>query len=222
MNRRRLLLTCGIAAPVLYAIADLLAGVLAWPEYSFRDQTISELGAIGAPTRGIFSALLVVTYALLTAFGIEVWRAAEGERRLRAAGACIVALGVLALTIGQFAAMRPRGEEQGLAGALHLYEGAVAMVLLFAAMGFAAAASGRRFRLYTVITVAMVVGFGGWSSSTIAAIGEGLETPWVGVIERVFWYSYQLWFAVFAVTLLRRRHGPTPPEVVSGVSLTVR
>src|SRR5678815_4513536 len=66
---RRMLLACGIAVPLLYAVADLVAGVQ-WKGYSFRDQTISELGAIGAPSRTLFSVLLVVVYALMVAFGV--------------------------------------------------------------------------------------------------------------------------------------------------------
>jgi hypothetical protein len=45
---RRPLLFCGLLSPLLYAVADALAG-LRWERYSFRDQTISELGATGAP-----------------------------------------------------------------------------------------------------------------------------------------------------------------------------
>ena len=41
-------------------------------------------------------------------------------------GGLLVALGVMALTIGPFVPMQPRGTEQGLTGALHLAEGAVA------------------------------------------------------------------------------------------------
>jgi len=30
-----------------------------------------------------------------------------------------------------------------------------------------------------------------------------MHTPWVGVKERIYWYSYQLWFIVLAIKLLR-------------------
>ena len=59
-------------SPVLYALADALAG-LRWEGYSFRDQTISELGAIGAPSSTLFSVLLIPTYLLFVAFGAGVW-----------------------------------------------------------------------------------------------------------------------------------------------------
>lgn len=199
---RRILLLGGVVSPLLYAAADLLAGVR-WEGYSFRDQTISELGAVGAPTRPLFSALLVVVYLALVGFGVGVWRTARDRRRLRVAGGLLVGFGVLALTVGQFAAMRPRGAEQGMSGALHLVEGAAAMVLLLAAMGFASAALGRRFAAYTLVTVAVMLFFGGWSALDIPGVEAGLPTPWVGVKERVYWYAYQLWFAVLAVRLVR-------------------
>jgi hypothetical protein len=36
---------------------------------------------------------------------------------------------------------------------------------------------------------------------------DGLDTPWMGVIERISVYSYELWFAVFAVAAWRA-HSP--------------
>jgi hypothetical protein len=98
--------------------------------------------------------------------------------------------------------MRPRGAEQGLLGAMHLAEGMVAMVILVGAMAFAAAALGRRFRAYTVLTIGVMVVFGAWSMMDAPRIEAGLATPWVGVKERVFWYAYQLWFIVLALKLL--------------------
>src|SRR5512147_49244 len=79
------LLVCGVLSPLLYAVADGLAGS-GWEGYSFRDRAISELGAIGAPSRPLFSLLLVLVYLLLLAFGIGVRRSAAGRRAVRVAG----------------------------------------------------------------------------------------------------------------------------------------
>ena len=188
---------------MLYAAADALAG-LQWEGYSFRDQTISELGATGAPSAALFSALLVPTYLLFVAFGVGVWQTAHGQRNLRIAGGLLTAFGVIALTTGPFVSMRPRGTEQGLSGALHLIEGGVEMIILLTAMAFAAMALGRRFRLYTIATVAVMLAFGAWSAMEIPEVEAGLATPWVGVKERIYWYAYQLWFIALALVLLRR------------------
>jgi hypothetical protein len=223
---KRALLLCGVLSPLLYALADLLAG-LRWVGYSFRDQTISELGAIGAPSRPLFAALIFVTYLLFTAFGVGVWKAAGTRQKLRLAGAFLIALGVLALTAGQFVAMEMRGTDQGIRGALHVIEGAVAMVLLLAAMGFAAAALRRTFAIYTLATIAVMFIFGGWSAMSIPRVGEGLTTPWVGVLERIYWYAYWLWYVVLAVKLLREPPRSSPEigrrqRLQRGVAVDVR
>jgi len=214
MRVRRALLGCGILSPLLYALADGLAGLTS-AGYSFRDQTISELGAIGAPSRPLFSMLLIPTYLLLVAFGVGVRRSAGGRRGVRWASTLLIALGILALAVGQFVPMRPRGTAQGLSGTLHLVEGGVAMLVLFTAMGFAATALGRWFRLYTLATIALVLVFGAWTGVAAGPrIAAGLPTPWLGVIERVWWYVYQAWFVTLAVTLLRE--GRSGPDTIGG------
>ena len=202
--KHKALLASGIAAPVLYAIADVVAG-LRWEGYSFLDQTISELGAIEAPSRLLFSLLLLIVYSLMVAFGIGVWQSIPGNRRLKAAGGLIVALGVTALTAGQMTAMHTRGTEQGVAGAMHLVEGMVAMLLTFTAMGMAAAALSRRFQLYTAATIIGALLLGAWALAEVPRIERGVATPWVGLKERIFWYGYQSWFIVLALVLLRNR-----------------
>src|SRR5689334_2638846 len=72
---RKPLLTCGILAGVLYFAMTLFVGML-WDGYSAADQTISELSAIGAPTRPIWMALAAIYSALMTAFGWIVWKSA--------------------------------------------------------------------------------------------------------------------------------------------------
>ncbi len=209
MSMRKVLLYCGIGSPLLYVIADALAG-LNWHGYSFRDMTISELGAIGAPSRPLFAVLLVFAYALLLAFGLGVRRAAGDRPRLRWVGTLVMALGLLALIVGQLAAMRPRGTPQGTAGAMHLAEGAAAMLILFVAMGIASTVFGARFRLYTWATLALVLVLGGWTARSAGAVQAGDPTPWLGVFERVWWYAYQLWFAILALTLLREKGAAAP------------
>ena len=133
-----------------------------------------------------------------------MWQSVEGRHRLRVVAGLLVGLGVLALTVGQFVPMRPRGTEQGLTGALHLVEGAVAVLMIVVAIGFASTAFGSRFRLYSIVTIALMLAFGAWSGMEAPRIEAGLATPWVGAKERIFWYAYQLWFVALALTLLRQ------------------
>lgn len=198
------MLLCGILSPLLYAIADTLAG-LQWASYSFRDQTISELGAIGAPSRQLFSLLLIPTYLLFLVFGVGVWQSAAGRPKLKIAAGLLIAFGIIAITVGPFVSMQLRGTEQGLAGALHLIEGGVEMLILLTAMGFASGAIDQKFRLYTIFTIVLMLIFGAWSGMDSPFVEAGLPTPWLGVKERIMWYSYQLWFIVLSIRLLQQR-----------------
>jgi hypothetical membrane protein len=68
---RNLLLICGILSSLLYVGTDILAGML-WEGYSFTHQAVSELSAIGAPTRPLVVPLYFVYDVLMIAFGLGV------------------------------------------------------------------------------------------------------------------------------------------------------
>jgi hypothetical protein len=72
------------------------------------------------------------------------------------------------------------------------------------AMIGAALALGRRFRVYTFVTIALLVGFGWLAGLAAPEIQANLPTPLVGVWQRVNIAASQLWLVVFASVLLRR------------------
>lgn len=201
MKLRTALLGCGVLSALLYIAGDVVASVR-YEGYSYLDQTISELNAFGAPTRLLTIVFGLTVYLLFIAFGVGVRRASAGDRRLRVVGGVLVGLGVLSLWAVPFASMQVRGAEQG---PMHVIEGTVAVLLILAAMVLAATALGRQFRLYTTVTIIVMLAFGAWAGMDGAQVAQGLATPWIGVRERISAYSYQLWFAVLAFTLLRQR-----------------
>ena len=202
------LLACGVGAPLLYVASDVIAG-LRWDGYSFRDQTISELNAIGAPTRTLTIVLGVVGYTFLAAFGVGLWRSARGDRSLRAAGIALLVLGVSACWAVPFASMHVRGAETSLTDTLHLVNGGAAGLLLLVAMWFGSVALGTRFRIYSIATVLVMLVFLVWSGMDGSRVVDDLSTPWLGVKERLWAYAYQVWLAMFAAALLRLR-APAP------------
>ena len=60
---RKLLLTCGILSSLLYVAMNVFVP-MQWELYSSASQTVSELSAIGAPTRRLW-LLLVIPYTVL-------------------------------------------------------------------------------------------------------------------------------------------------------------
>ena len=200
---RTILLACGVLGPMLYGAADWLAGS-SWVGYSFRDMTVSELGAIGAPTRTLFSRLVLAVYALLLAFGVGVWRSAASRVRLRAVGALIVALSLMAWVTAPIGATDLRGEGLSTATTLHLVFTTMGALTVLAAMGAGAGAFGRGFRVYSIASMVVLVAFAALSGAIAARPGENLQTPWLGVVERFSFYSYHVWFMVLAVKLIAR------------------
>jgi hypothetical protein len=203
---RKALLVCGILSSVLYA-AMMVVGAMLYEGYSSSSQVVSELSAVGAPTRPLwmwFGAF----YALLTiAFGCGVWKSAGGNRRLRIAGALISIGSALTSLAWPFAPMHVREVLAAGGGTsadtAHIILGFFTMLLMLFTIGFAATASGERFRLYSIATIVILVVAGVLMGLDGPRIALNLPTPWIGVWQRIMIGAYLLWFAVLAIALLR-------------------
>lgn len=211
--RRKVLLAAGIGASICYTIA-LLVGSMRWEGYSSLDQTVSELFAIDAPSRPVVVWLLFTHGLLALAFGIGVLLSAGRSRALHVAGWLLIAVGVVDQA-GPFFPMHMR-EVIAAGGAtfsdtMHISLTMVLSLLFLLAMGFAAAALGRWFRIYSVATILTLIVFGALASMHAGALAANDPTPWQGLFERVNIGAYLLWMAVLAVVLLRGR--PDAPRV---------
>ena len=78
---QRFLLICGILSSLLYIAINIFVP-LQFEGYSSASQTVSELSAIGAPTRALWLPLGLVYTLLFTAFGFGVRMSARQNRRL--------------------------------------------------------------------------------------------------------------------------------------------
>ena len=200
---RKVLLICGIVSSVLYVAADTLAA-MRYEGYSYTDQTISELSAIGAPTRPLWVLLGLAYTLLVTAFGSGVWRSASRNRPLRIVGSLLIVYGVIGLA-WPLAPMHLRGTEFTLTDAAHIGFAMVTVLLMLLAIGFGAAALGKRFRLYSIATIVILVAFGTLTGMDGPRIAANQPTPWVGVWERINLGVFLLWVVVLAIALLRVR-----------------
>ena len=201
---RKTLLVCGILSSVLYAA---MIGAIGFEGYSRISQTPSELTAIGAPTRSLWMLLGAVYTVLVTAFGWGVWKSAGRDRALRIVGALLVAYGSLGL-LWPFAPMHQREVLAAgggtLSDTLHLVLASATVLLMFAEMGFAARAFGKRFRLYSIASIVVLVAFGALTFWDAPRVQANLPTPWIGLWERINISVFLLWVVVLAIVLLRR------------------
>jgi hypothetical protein len=198
----RALLACGIVAPALFVAMTLFVG-LRWDSYSVANDTISELSALDAPTRPLWMWLSVPYTALMVAFGWAVWHT-RGNRALRMVGALVITQAM----IGSFwPPMHQRtvlaADGGTLTDTLHLVWAFMTMVLFFAVLGLGAAAFGTRFRIYSILTIVVLLLCGAMTATFSARVQANLPTPGAGVWERLNVAAYMLWIAVLAMTLLR-------------------
>ena len=89
---RKALLVCGIVSSFLYVGMNVFVP-MRWPAYSSASQTVSELSAIGAPTRSIWVPLGIAYAMLMAAFGWGVRASAGRNRRVRVVGSLLVVYG---------------------------------------------------------------------------------------------------------------------------------
>jgi hypothetical protein len=198
---RRVLLACGILSSLLYVGSDILAA-MQWEGYSYTAQTVSELRAIGAPTRPLLIPILVIYSVLEIAFGIGVWGSAAQKRALRITGVLLIGLGIVDL-VAPFFPMHLRGAEGTLSDTVHIILTSATVLLILLIIGFGAAADGKWFRLYSFVTLLILIVSGAWAFLDAPRIAANLPTPWVGVRERINIYGYMLWMLVLAIVLLR-------------------
>ena len=102
-----------------------------------------------------------------------------------------------------------------LTDTMHIVWSIVTVVLMLLEIGFAAAALGKRFRLYSIATMVILAAFGTLTFWGAPGVAANMPTPWLGVWERINVLGFMLWVAVLSVDLLRRR------EAVHGASSQV-
>jgi hypothetical protein len=205
--RRNVLLYCGILSSLLYVGANVL-GARRWRDYSLTSHTVSELSAIGAPSRPLVVPLLTAHGALVIPFGLGVWQSAGRRRALRATGAFLVGLGASDLPAPMFPMHRREALARGQRSrtdTMHIIVTSVNSLLILLAIGFGSAALGKRFRLYSIATLLVLAVTGALTAAQASRVEANLPTPWAGVTERISIGGYLLWQVVLAIALLRTR-----------------
>ena len=203
----KVLVFCGIILFALYITMDVTAS-LRYDGYSYPDQTISELSATGAPTRGMWLALSVFYGMLTFAFAFGVLKAAGSRQKVRAVG-WLLLVGALVGQLWWFAPMHQREVLAADGGTwqdtMHLVVGGMSSLVFFAMIGFGMFAFGRRFRWYSIATIGLMLVFGMLMNGYVDEVGDNEPTPWLGIYERIAIEGAMLWQAVFAAVLLASR-----------------
>lgn len=201
----RLLLLCGIVAPLVY-LATVIAGAAAVPQYSHIAMAVSALAQRGTPHPMVIEIGFSLSAVLSAAFGFGIWKTAgDRDGALHLSGALLIAYGIVALMITTAFPMDPVGGEVTLPGIMHLVLVGLSAMILLAAILLAGFAFGRNapwFRAYSVVSALLMLLGGAFA---YVSVQRGL--PLSGLAERITLAAYLVWILVFAATLLRRGRG---------------
>jgi hypothetical protein len=200
---RRTLLLCGIASSLFYAA--MIWGIR-YEGYSVLSQVPSELTAIGAPTERLWAWLAPIYNVLFAAFAWGMWEFARRKRAARITAGLMLAYASLG-PLWLFAAMHQREVLAAGGGTfsdtLHVVLGGVTVFLMFLVIAFAAAAFGKRFRIYSIVSIVVLLTFGGLTFLEAPRLQANLPTPWIGLWERINISVFLLWVVVLAGLLWR-------------------
>lgn len=207
---RRLLVLCGILAPLVY-IATWVVGGLITPGYSHLAQAVSELTQAGSSNAPLLNPWFMLYNILIALFGFGLFTAAgrNGGRRGVATGGILVATsGLVGVPLTLFCPMDPIGSEATLPGMMHLVLVGIISLLTVAGILASATALPRSWRRYCLVTAAVMFATGIMSGITAAQL-----SPVAGLVERVTITSFQQWMFVMAWALAVRQ--PAKEAVLS-------
>ena len=200
---KKLLLICGILIPIIYIGTDIFAGLL-YERYNFLDRAISELSAIGSPTKIIWVSIMSLLFnPLIIAFGVGVWIFAKNNRPLNLTGILLTLWGISGY-VWFFFPMNMRGSVGSFSDTMHLVVAGTTVLLMTIFISAGAFALGKSFRLYSLLTLIIMLTFGTLVGMQAPQVAAQLPTHWMGIMERISVYSPMLWTATLAVVLLNK------------------
>jgi hypothetical membrane protein len=205
--KNKILMLCGILAPILYVLTVVLGGVLR-PDYSHLSQAVSDLIASEAPNKSLLDSLFALYNILAIAFAIGLLQHVRNDHQNRriligTIGALVlVAQGIFGLTTLFFP--EPAG---GMSvaitrvGAMHIVFAGLSslstmVAILLMGFWFRNNKSLRRYALYSFLSVVAVFLTGG-----LAAISVANQSPFAGLIERITIGGFIQWLFVIALNL---------------------
>ena len=207
----RLLLICGVLSPLYYIVVNDVVAAMLYPGYDRISRPVSELSATYAPSRPVLVPLLVIFELLMIAFWIGVWRSAQNNRALHITSGLMIGFAVLGLLAFPFP--MTTNEVLGVNTIHTIIWGAITPLLMLVGIGVSAAAFGKAFRLYAILTDVSLIAISVLSGIEAAQVVAGNTVLWFGITERALIGVWLLWVAVLAITLLRAQSPIAPRQL---------
>jgi hypothetical protein len=203
-SSNRTLIACGVLSSLWYVVVNIYVP-MQYEGYNISSFTVSELSAIGAPTRKLWVTLVIAYPLLFAAFGWGILKSAKENRALRIMGWLIIAYCIFNI---YWPPMHQRGTQPTLTDTLHIVWAAVTVFFMMVMMVIGATAFQMPFRIFTIASLILLVVFGILTSLEAPNIPTNGPTPWIGIWERINIGIFMLWILVLSITLLVTKRVP--------------
>jgi hypothetical protein len=205
----KVFLRCGVASSVVYSATEIAAS-MRWAGYVWSARMVSDLFAVSSPTRSFVLVPMLIYNVLACALGVGVWL--SRKNRAQAITAILLVVYTIAGLVGLL--IFPLDyNTSGSGAAMHMVATVTLIVLMFAFIVTAAIGGGRAFRIYSIVTVLLIIGGAVLAGMQVPRIEAGLPTPGLGIYERLNIYAMLLWVAVLSLSLWPRDQRAVGPAV---------
>jgi hypothetical protein len=197
----RILIFCGVLSSLHYFAINIYVP-LQDPSYSIAAMTVSELSAVDAVTRDLWT-LLVIPYSIfILAFGTGILLIADESRSLHIIGKLTIFDGI----IGFFWPPMHLREVIAAGGGtitdtMHIVFAATTSMIFILTLIFGATSFGKSFRYFSFSILFILLIFGILTSLDSPKLSENLPTPNIGIWERINIGVYLLWVIAFSIML---------------------
>ena len=205
--KNKVLMLCGILAPVVYILTVILGGVIR-PGYSHISQAVSDLIATEAPNKSLLDPLFALYNLLTIAFGagLFLYVRSDHQNRRKVVGT-LGALILVAESIFGFITLffpEPAGGMSApitSTGTMHIVFAGLSslttmLTILLMGFWFRNNQPLRGYGLYSFISVAAVFLSGGFAAFSVAT-----QSPIGGLVERITIGGFLQWLFIIALMM---------------------
>jgi len=202
---KKLLYFGGIFGPIVFLLNDIIGGIVT-KNYNYIEQPISDLTKAGTQDTYLLGSFLLFIAAIMAIiFGIAIISHYKFKisKLIFLGGLLLIIIGIFNSLTGTIFPQDPIGG--GVAtfpGTMHLILVGIVVILTLLTLpmigiGFYRERQWKSFRLYTFISLSIMIIFGVLSGYVIAN-----EIELMGLFERVVAYAFQVWSVILAYKLI--------------------
>jgi hypothetical protein len=200
-GKLRIFGVCGIVSAVLLTVTYVVGDILR-PGFSSMSQAISELIEAGSPNKTLLDIMLFFFHGLVIPFAYGLHKGINDGKGSKLGPWLLAGAGVLGLVITAFFPCDPGCEPVTLRGILHIFIAVpMGFMILFAILAFSRrmkkTENWKQYSTYSLITF-----IAGFLLGVLAVVFAKSSVG--GLIERLISASYQQWYVVMGVILIRR------------------